>query len=102
VTRLTGGTNPTWSPDGSKIAFTSNKSGNGLQLYAIHPDGSGEVNLMSTLDNGGVNLTPSWSPDGKKLVFEYIGEIYLVNSDGSGLKKITTNAQTGSAVWSPE
>ena len=102
VTRLTAGTNPTWSPDGSKIAFISNKSGNGLQLYVIHPDGSGETNVMSSLDNAGVNLTPSWSPDGKKLVFEYIGEIYLVNSDGSGLKKITTNAQTGSAVWSPE
>ncbi len=102
VTRLTAGTNPTWSPDGSKIAFTSNKSGNGLQLYTIQSDGNGEINLMSTLDNGGVDLTPSWSPDGKKLVFEYIGEIYLVNSDGSGLKKITTNAKAGSAVWSPE
>ena len=102
VTRLTEGTNPTWSPDGSKIAFTSNKSGNGLQLYTINPDGSVETNVMISLDNAGVNLTPSWSPDGKKLVFEYNGEIYFVNSDGSGLKKITTGAKAGSAVWSPE
>jgi len=49
VTRLTEGTNPTWSPDGSKIAFTSNKSGNGLQLYTINPDGSVETNVMISL-----------------------------------------------------
>ncbi len=103
VTKLTGGdSNPTWSPDGSRIAFTSNKSGKGLQLYVIHPDGTGETNIMSSLNNAGVNLTPSWSPDGKKLVFEYLGEIYFVNSDGSGLKKITTGAKAGSAVWSSE
>jgi len=102
VTRLTAGTNPTWSPDGSKIAFTSNKSGNGKQLYTVQADGSGEINVMSSLKNAGVNLTPSWSPDSKKLVFEYNGEIYFVNSDGSVLKKITTGAKAGSGVWSPE
>jgi Tol biopolymer transport system component len=103
LTKLTGGdNNPTWSPDGSKIAFTSSKGGNGKQLYTIHPDGSRETNVMSSLNNAGVNLTPSWSPDGKKLVFEYQSEIFFVNSDGSGLKKVTTGARAGSAVWSPE
>ena len=97
-----GDDNPTWSPDGSKIAFTSSKSGNGKQLYTIHPDGTGEVNVMSSLDNAGVSLTPSWSPDSTKLTFEYNGEIYFVNSDGSGLKKITTGAKAGSATWSPK
>ena len=102
ATKLTSGDNPSWSPDGSKIAFTSNKSGNALQLYVIHPDGSGETNVMSSLNDSGVDLKPSWSPDGKKLVFEYMSEIYIVNGDGSGSKKITTGAYASSAVWSPK
>lgn len=103
LTKLTeGDNNPTWSPDGSKIAFTSSKGGNGTQLYSISTDGSEEINLVNSLNDAGTSLTPSWSPDGKKLVFEYESEIYFVNSDGSGLKKVTTGAKAESAVWSPE
>jgi Tol biopolymer transport system component len=71
-------------------------------LSVIPSGGGSEINLMNTLDYAGVAWTPSWSPDGKKLVFGFLHDVYLVNSDGTGLKMITTNQQGGSAMWSPK
>jgi Tol biopolymer transport system component len=103
LTRLTEGIVPAWSPDGSKIAFV--RLANGGRLWVINTDGSGEKNLIpSTLGQTPIpDWTPSWSPDGKKLLLVYNGEIYLVNADGSGLTKVTTNAKSGiGPVWSPK
>jgi Tol biopolymer transport system component len=101
LTRLTDGMNPAWSPDGSKIAFISDKIGSVYKLFVIQSDGSGEINLMGTLDLGG-SFDWSWSPDGKKLVFIVDSDVNLVNSDGSGLKKITTSRRESTPVWSPK
>jgi len=74
------GNDPAWSPDSSRLAYW-NYFDDGL--YVANPDGTGKK-LLST--SGG---PPSWSPDGQKIVFgDSSGDIYLVNSDGSGLTKI--------------
>lgn len=52
---------PTWSPDGSKIAFASDQSGRS-EIYVVHADGSNLVQLTTT---GGD--APSWSPDGTRI-----------------------------------
>jgi dipeptidyl aminopeptidase/acylaminoacyl peptidase len=58
-------TSPAWSPDASKIAFTSDRSGK-RQLYILDPDG-GEASLIATTQEpSGV---PLWSPDGKSIAF---------------------------------
>jgi Tol biopolymer transport system component len=55
-----------WSPDGSRVAFRSNRSGS-FNIYEKRSDGAGEENLISA---GKVPQTPlSWSPDGKFLLF---------------------------------
>jgi hypothetical protein len=54
-------TGPTWSPDGSKIAFASDQSGRS-EIYVINADGSNRVQLTTT---GG--FAPSWSPDGARI-----------------------------------
>jgi Tol biopolymer transport system component len=58
---------PRWSPDGSQIAFYSNRSGP-FQVWLIHPDGSG----LRQVTFGAANETfyyPVWSPDGRHLVY---------------------------------
>jgi dipeptidyl aminopeptidase/acylaminoacyl peptidase len=60
---------PTFTPDGKKILFASNKhkcDGRDFELYLINPDGSG---LEQVTEFGGFTSFPEFSPDGKKLVF---------------------------------
>jgi TolB protein len=45
---------------------------------------------------------PSWSPDGQKIAFEKQTNIYVMNADGSGQRKLTWGARRESSpVWSP-
>lgn len=95
---------PTWSPDGSKIAFAAYPGypdfSRPEQIYIMNPDGSGKIQLTSDSE---ANCTyPSWSPDGTKIVFqkEFPGfsnsnEIWIMNSDGSGARALTDRMETG-------
>jgi len=60
---------PTFTPDGSKILFSSNKhecDGRKFELFLMNPDGSG---LEQVTNFGGFTSFPEFSPDGRKLVF---------------------------------
>jgi TolB protein len=60
---------PTFTPDGKKILFSSNKhecDGRKFELYMMNPDGSG---LEQVTNFGGFTSFPEFSPDGKTLVF---------------------------------
>lgn len=50
---------PAWSPDGTRIAFASNREGN-FQIYLMNSDGTGQTNLSN---DEGADDNPSWSPD---------------------------------------
>jgi Tol biopolymer transport system component len=107
---------PTWSPDGRRIAFVSRRDGNS-EIYVMNADGSGQRNL--TRDRARDNY-PTWSPDGRKIAFlrarlysnrvrglgvhRFYGyHLYVMNADGSGLRRLTLNF-TGryQLVWSPD
>ena len=72
--QLTAGTgsdgSPAWSPDGSLIAFVSDRAG-APQVFVISPDG-GEARQLTELERG-VAGAPAWSPDGRKLAFAALG-----------------------------
>ena len=109
---------PTVSPKGDKIVFTSTRSGD-LELYTMDIDGQNVKQITNELGYDGGAF---FSPDGSKLVFrasrprepeaveEYKSllakglvkpsdmEIYVCNADGSDLKKLT---DLGEANWAP-
>ena len=58
-------TRPAWSPDGKRIAFTTNRDGN-YEIYGMNADGSGQRNLTN---HPGQDNYATWSPDSKKLAF---------------------------------
>lgn len=97
---------PSWSPDGRRIAFASTRDGSNYEIYVMNADGNNPIRLTNnSLSNG----SPSWSPDGGKIVF-YAGldvsssqEIYAINADGSGQIKLTQNSTYDfDPSWSPD
>lgn len=82
------GTSAFWSPDGSHIAYLD-RNGIVIDIFVIHPDGTGRQDLTSTIALD--NHSPAWSPDGQWLAFETGEDIYIVRFDGVGLRKLTTS-----------
>jgi eukaryotic-like serine/threonine-protein kinase len=78
---------PLWSPDGSRIIFTSNRSGV-YDLYVKSSGGAGnEVLLYQSTEGKGPN---SWSPDGKFLIYYSLGQpthLRLLAADGPADRK---------------
>ena len=54
-----------WSPDGSRIAFATNRDGN-FEIYVMNRDGSGLANLSN---HPGGDFSPAWAPDGSRIAF---------------------------------
>ena len=60
---------PAWSPDGGKIAFNSNRSGN-VEIYTVFNSTVVEVGLARITDNLAIDEKPAWSTDGDRIVFD--------------------------------
>jgi TolB protein len=93
---------PTWSPDGSMIAFASSRTGT-RQLFIMNADGSNIRQVTNLPDMGGRS---TWSADGSKLAF-YAGpvngrNIYTINIDGTGLAQLTSGGDNLGPSWSPD
>jgi len=103
---------PAWSPDGRQIAFTSNQTDPTRffpDVWVMNADGSN----MRRLTDGPADCPndpcgrghPSWSPDGKRLAYQAFAWIDVINSDGTGHRRLWTkgNEATGACcpAWSP-
>jgi hypothetical protein len=91
---------PTFSPDGSQIAYFADSSGDAADLRVMNADGSGSRVLFTDRRFYGLHMDHLvWSPDGTRLAFDADGEIYTVGADGSGLTRVIHGEDP---QWSPD
>ena len=96
---------PAWSPASDRIAFAGLDNPFGKRAYfdifLVSPTGDSLERL--TIDSGN-NEDPSWSADGRHIVFTSTrhsgSDIYFINSDGTGEKKLTSGILCYSPDWS--
>lgn len=91
---------PSWSPDGTRIAF-SRPIGRSLlsDLFVIAVDGAGLRRLTRTQRS---ETQPAWSPDGRRIAFVAERQIYLMSSNGQGVRRLTEGFANDSPSWSPD
>ena len=104
---------PDWSPDGSQIAFISNRSKNEEiligddDIYVI--DASGD-NVRNLTNHPALDSSPDWSPDGRQILFlsNRDGGIntYVMDADGQNVRQLTNYPPRGEfadgPAWSPD
>jgi TolB protein len=98
---------PSWSPDGTRLVYAARTApGEPFRIFVARADGSGREQLTS--QKAGSDTAPVWSPDGTRIAFvsDRAGgfpELYLMNADGTGVKRLTTNALIdANPSWSPD
>ena len=106
LTRAEGSdTEPTWSPDGTKIAFVTDRDGiTNKEIYVMDADGSNQTRLT---EDEAIDRSPVWSADGTKIVFssQRTGndQIFIMNADGSNPVQLSDGtASDQSPVCSPD
>lgn len=113
---------PMWSPSGDQIIFSTERDGN-WEIYVMNAsDGTNQLPLV--VRPGNADFAASWSPVGGKIAFSsgtvsltdnlrsvksalqarsagIASDIWIMNSDGTGLRQLTTDGLSAFPVWSP-
>ena len=95
---------PAWSPDGTQIAFNSDRDGD-QEIYVMAQDGTNQTRIT---DDPGRDYYSAWSPDGERISFTSNRggdpQIYVMAADGSDEKAITSGSPdtwSSAASWKP-
>jgi len=85
---------PSWSPDGTRIAFRSERSGE-PEIWVMNADGAGQRRLAT-------GLSPAWSPDGSLIAFSGMKGLSVIRPDGTGLRVLPHTEGGEYPSWSPD
>jgi Tol biopolymer transport system component len=96
--------NPRFSPDGARIAFTSARAGDVIEIWTAAADGSNLVQLTREVGRG--QGSPHWSPDGRLIAFDSLGQdglshIFVIDANGGRPRAVTSGPYADSVPgWS--
>ena len=93
---------PSWSPDGSQIAYISDKSGE-EEIYLVPQDGSKPAEQI-THGGSAMRYAPEWAPDGKRIAFsDKDGKLYVITLADRKMVEVadTPRGQIRDYAWSP-
>lgn len=87
---------PSWSADGRKIVFASDRTGDG-DIFTMDSTGNNEQ-LLTIDDNNAEDRRPSFSPDGLWVIFVSNREdgnfqTYVMRTNGTGVRRVTVNSR---------
>jgi hypothetical protein len=92
------GYEPVWSPDSRRILYSAmdwRRFERNLSIYSVH---SGK-NIVRAFDSKErLGALAAWSPDGGKIVFNYFGNLWIMNSDGIGCVLLDLSRLIGAPV----
>ena len=105
IGRGTDNTSPSYSPDGTQIAFISGRSGS-PQVYIMDADGS-NVQLLTPYKAGvrSYRASPDWSPDGRAVAYEQQNgnfQIWMVDVRDRVPKQLTNEGENEDPSWAPD
>jgi Tol biopolymer transport system component len=96
-----------YSPNGKKIAFQAEDVDFPAQIFVMSASGRRPTSVTASARPCLSEKFPTWSPNGKSIAFTCLrkkdldNEVYSINLDGSGLKKLTSDGDVYQSSWSP-
>lgn len=87
---------PSWSPDGSRFAFTSDRDGGDLDIFIADADGSNVIQLTSSSSD---DYDPFWLPNGEEIAFVSerdggVPQIFKINVSSKAVTQLTSAGNT--------
>ena len=110
------GSKPKWSPNGTKIIYdvclNCEVFGDNYEIMTVNVTGEkfDTTQIHQLTNNPASDMDPDWSPDGSKIAFisnrdyvntnhQFLRDIYIINVDGTNLRKLTNNGYVGRPIW---